>query len=633
MPLPHEPITPDNVDRIQTLAMWGKGAIKQLAHSPDGKMLAVGTTAGVWLYDADTLTELRFINTGNFVLSMAFTEDSRQLVTDVGASTIIIWDVATGEKLDSVRVRDGFLSSGAGSNPQSVFSNGATLLAATLDDYTVSLWEAAGGKRLQTVRSDISTKTLAISPDGNLLAIGGYSEIKVWDVGAGTLLYSLPAFERSTYSLAFSPDSKVLVAGGNEGKIWLWNAQTGASINILEGGSPASLIGPLAFSSDNALLAAVVYEPSSASTSSSTQIWRMADGTLLHTLKEARGGISLIFSPDNRMLVSGASNGIVRRWNTQTGALVDELTGFDTNQGQAAQAPPLLAFLPDGNAFISNPSNYQIELWDLKRGQMLKTLTGHESLITNMVLSVDGHTLVSAELWTNTVRIWNPTTGQKLGTYEVYIDTGYSKELAISPNGQLIALGDARANWRTVYDSTDLDNPLYKLPKITWSSDPVFSSDGQKIAKFTDINTTIVSKAESGELLHTLSTGGHSTGLAFAPDNKMLAVGTRDGKVQLWDSASSELVNTLNGQTDNIVVSLAYSPDGQILATGMKDAQMPTGALTPTIWLWEVKTGKLLKTIEGYQANIVYLAFSPDGALLATASLDGTMRLWGIPPE
>lgn len=629
VPLPQEPITPDNVDQIQQLAMWGKGRIEQLAYSPDGKILAVGTTAGVWLYDAETLAELRFINTGNFVGNLAFTEDGRELVTDVGASTLMTWDVTTGEKLDSVRVRDGFVSSGAGSSPQSVFSTEANLLAATLDDYTVSLWEVATGKHIQTVRSNSSLENLAISPDGTLLATGDYSETTIWEVQTGKPSYSLPG---SKYSLAFSTVNGIvmlLTASRNEDKISLWDARSGIMVKTLD---EPNAISSASFSPDGKLLALSI--------DNEIRLWRITDGTLLQTWTTGPKYFArnLVFSPDSKILNSGSPDGTVQRWNTDTGVWIDKLEGFGNSGGYIyPYLVPLPAFLSKENVFISNPFNYHIDLWNLKDGEIVKTLTGHKSIILNLVISTDGSKLASTELWTNTVRIWEPATGQNLGAYEVYIDIGYNKELAISPNGQLIAIGDARARQRKVYDSTDLDNQKYQLTKKQYRrSDPVFSPDGQKIAWFPESGTVdvtmTVSKAATGELLHTCEPTGDYA-LTFAPDSRILAVGTREGKIQFCDSATGKLVNTLNSETGNEVVSLAYSPDGRILAAGIEDVQLRFGALTLTIWLWDVKTGTLLKTIEGYQANIVYLAFSPDGALLATASLDGTMRLWGIPPK
>lgn len=642
-PMPQEPITPDNVDQIRELAIWGKGRIEQLAYSPDGKTLAVGTTAGVWLYDAETLAELRFINTGNFVGSLAFTSDSLKLVTDIGASTLATWDVSTGELLNRIQVREGFQSSGAGSQAQSVLSAGAMLLAATMDDWTVGLWEVTGGKPLQTVKSDKGNEpieTLAISPDQTLMAIGSYTTIKVWDLRTGNLLHTLPGFDRTTYSLAFAPgndETMLLAASGNEGKIWLWDARSGTLIRTLEASS-SSLAGGLAFSVDGDLLAVEVSEPSSTSDTpyiATLQIWRVADGILLHTLEldvEVIG--TLIFSPDNRLLTLEIPNGMVQRWDTQTGVLIDDLMGFNANFGQIGQAPPLPAFLPNSNMFISNPFNYQIELWSLKIGQVVKTLIGHKSTVTNLVLSADGSKLVSAELWDDTIRIWDPATGQNLDIHKFYTYSGEDKALAISPNSQLIASGESvrGRNPGAVYNITQLNEWVYFLPG-NGSLNPAFSPDGQKIASVSGVISVTLSKAETGESLHTLETEPVGGGLVFSPDSQVLAVGSRDGRIQLWDSATGALMTTLSSDTSYSVTSLAYSPDGQMLAAGLKDAEMPVGALNPTIWLWNVKTGMLLKTIEGYQANVIYLAFSPDGALLATVSLDGTMRLWGVPPE
>jgi WD40 repeat protein len=151
VPLPQEPITPDNVDQIRELAMWGKGRIEQLAYSPDGKILAVGTTAGVWLYDADTLAELRFINTGNFVSSLTFSEDGTKLFVDSGASTVSVWDVATASRLSSRRIRDGYQGNINYSPGSTAFSPGATILAATLDDQKIGLWADQGKIHLHTL--------------------------------------------------------------------------------------------------------------------------------------------------------------------------------------------------------------------------------------------------------------------------------------------------------------------------------------------------------------------------------------------------------------------------------------------------------------------------------------------------
>ncbi|MBN1221085.1 MAG: hypothetical protein JXM69_19340 [Anaerolineae bacterium] len=279
-------------------------------------------------------------------------------------------------------------------------------------------------------------------------------------------------------------------------------------------------------------------------------------------------------------------------------------------------------------------------MWNLETGQVIKTLEGHQSLITNLVLSDDGSTLVSAEEWGDTIHLWDPATGENLGVYRAYIYRGEAKGLAISPDGQLIAEGESARgrNPGVVYRRDGLDNNrwLYQLPGENGYRDPVFSPDGQKVVSFFGVTTIAISRAETGELLHKLEVGEDlGEGLAFFPDGQTLAIGTQTGTVQLWDTDTGTLLDTLNNGVRNnyYVSSLVYSPNGQILAMGMYDLKLRFGALIPTVELWDVEQGVLLGTIEDYQGNIIHLEFSPDGGLLATASLDGTMRLWGIPSE
>lgn len=640
VPLPQEPITPDNVDQIQELAIWGKGRIEQLAYSPDGKILVVGTWAGVWLYDADTLEELHFLNVGNVIDGLAFTEDGTKLIVDSGASTVSVWEVATASRLSSQRIREGYQGD-SNSSPGSVtFSPGANILAAILDNRRIGLWADQGETYLYTLTqekySDMSD--LVLSPDHKLLALrGGDKLVQLWDVTTETLLYS---WEDNRYitPLAFSPqlaengsEKSFLAVSGVGEPIKLWDTQTGVLVKTLGEPKPATA---LAFSPDGALLASTFFDTES---NNILQIWRVADGNLLYTLQTGDTDTvnNLIFSPDGKILTSGSWGGKIQRWNIDTGTLVDSLEDFGHNGVVINQgSPPLPAFWSKDEVFLTNPINHQIELWDLKTGQIIKTLTGHKSQITNLALSGDNSKLVSAELWTDTIQIWNPATGQNLGTPRFYTYTGEDKALSISADGRLIATGESLRgrNPGAVYNISQLDNWLYFLPG-NGSLDPAFSLDREKIASFSGQITITISKAETGESLHTLDTGSVGGGLAFSPDSQVLATGGQTGTIQLWDANTGALLNTLSGETNNRVVNLAYSPDGQILAAGMKDPQMPAGALTPTVWLWDVKTGILLRAIEDYQANIIYLTFSPDGALLATASLDGTMRLWGIPPK
>ncbi|MEM7585235.1 MAG: caspase family protein [Acidobacteriota bacterium] len=121
---------------------------------------------------------------------------------------------------------------------------------------------------------------------------------------------------------------------------------------------------------------------------------------------------------------------------------------------------------------------------------------------------------------------------------------------------------------------------------------------------------------------------GHSSAirsLAISPNGESLASGSDDRTVKLWQVETGKLIRTLEGHTEG-VNSVAFSPNGRLLASG--SGSVPRGP--NTVKLWEVATGNLLRTLEGHRGFVKSVAFSPNGRLLASGGVEGTVKLWEV---
>ena len=526
-----------------------------------------------------------------------YTPDGNRIAvaTDIG---IWIYEAQTGKELT--------LLTGHTERVTAIdFPTDGRFLASGSFDRTVRLWDIDTGKQTAVFaghRGGIAA--IAVSPDGKSVVSGGSwdSTLILWDTETGEQIkrhtrYTDNLIRRfkiwldksrtvpdpnAIEALAFSPDGKTFVSGHRDSTLRLWNAETGWKSATVKDHKRGGIDG-LAFSPDGNMLA------------SSTM-----DGTMLHTFRKGRPlvrhihGIpfprNLVFSPDGTRIIGSGYLGretigkqrFVHKWDAATGELLMSTPTAHTDQLEA------LAVSPDGNTVLTGSWDGTIHKWDLKTGTDLSTFaTGHGRGPRALAFSEDGQTLIS------TLRRWGYE-DQKL-----FWDTA---------TGVQISAPDLK-------EVLDKQSPNLPNPVIIATID-----EDRKYIQVQEVAT-------GREMYRITEHKGDIWTFAFSPDRKILASGSNDTTIRLWDAITGNELLTLPTYT-NQVFAVAFSPDGKMLAGGsVYDSQLGRSDL---IRLWEIPSGRILTTLTGHTSTVRVLRFSPDGKILASSGDDGTILLWDL---
>ncbi|MFW9262264.1 NB-ARC domain-containing protein [Nostoc sp. CALU 546] len=458
-----------------------------------------------------------------------------------------------------------------------------------------------------------SILSVAFSPNGKLLATGDADgDAHLWQVEDGKRLFTCSGHKSWVRSVAFSPNSQILASGSEDQTVKLWDVQTGKCLNTLQGHT--SWIWSVAFSPNGQILA-------SGSEDQTVKLWDVQTGKCLNTFQGHTSWVrSVVFSPNGQILASGSEDHTVKLWDVQTGKCLK------TFQGHTSWIWSI-AFSPNGQIVASGSEDQTVKLWNVETGKCFKNLQENKSWVRSVAFSPDGQILASGNE-DQTVKLWDVETGKCVNTLSGHSSRIWS--VAFHPHGQIIASGSDDQtvklwNVQTGKCCKTLTGHSSRIWSVAFSpipSSPCLESGvGRILASGSEDKTVKLWDVQTGKCFKTLQ--GHTRwiwSVAFSPDGQTLASGSDDQTVKLWDVQTGECLKTLT-EHKSWVRSVAFSHNGQILASG-SDEQI--------VKLWDVKTGECLQTLPAHSRWIWSLAFSPDDKILASCSDDQTVKLWDV---
>ena len=593
------------------VARFGRGRRPDVAVSPDGNLVAVASSVGIWLYSADTdeFLSLLAAKGENIPSTAAFSPDGTQIAIGYRNGPTRLWNVFSESTEAELSV---FLHGGPATRV--TFSPDGKLLATGGWSHEAILWDVETRTLRFTFTHEDTVRVVLFSPDGRHLATGSMdTTTKLWDVETGRQFRSFahpeyrrplafPSGHTEIYNeggircVAFSPDGKFLATGGmyRDRDVKLWDIEQGEqrwSVTFEESAKS------ITFSPDGMLVAALV-------ASDLANVLRVEDGTTialdLGTEAWVRGnvrkppsqhtseGIRVSFSPDGKYLISLGTNNTIRVRDIETGVAVKTLVGTDGYTQTIGRSPE--------GEYLGISIRYKdaVELW--REGTIARF--PHEMRVMTAEMSSDG-TLLATGGRDNKVRLWDVETQKLHHTLSGHIAP--IRALVFSPDGTLLVSSGGR-NWE---EQPGDDGTTYTL----------FNPDSveDRTAKVWDVAT--------GENVATFKHLGQVRAIAFSPDGTLLA--TSAGRTDIRSTKTWQDIATLS--TVN-ATSLAFSPDGTRIAVGM-------GGRQPTVQIWDVATRKPIATFTGHKRNIQSLAFSPNSRLLASGGSDGVIYLWDITPD
>ncbi|CAG9791007.1 unnamed protein product [Diatraea saccharalis] len=472
-----------------------------------------------------------------------------------------------------------------------VVSPDGKTLASSSQDSSLILWDIASGDKLKSFETGTTDVwTLDFSPDGKHVISGSNAgKILIFSVESGKQEQTLDTRGKFTLSVAYSPDGKYIASGALDGIINIFDVAQGKLVHTLEG--HAMPIRSLCFSPDSQLLL-------TASDDGHMKLYDVVHANLAGTLSgHASWVLSVAFSPDGKRFVSGSADRTVRVWDLdsmQCQNVFKEHTDQNSSilfKKENAHDEPIYCCAwtrtcitndpkgPSKEFILTGALDGLVKVWMFENNklELVHTLVGHCMAVVSIAVSPDGHSIASTSL-DSTLIVWDLLSGNKVHEVETSVTDVW--KVTFSPDGSQVATG-SHTGKVVVYDIRNVcifdvvqGKLLHTIEAHRQTVRSIaFSPDSKFLLTASDDGTVKIYDVASANPCGAVEHKSWAVCAVFSPDGSRVATSTSDGSVRIVSLDGLKVLNTFREHVDT-VWGVHFNAKGNRLLSVAKDKSL-----------------------------------------------------------
>ncbi len=538
------------------------GLVSALDYSADGDTILTAAVNTLTLLDVESgnIRQEMQHGVGTFVNSVAISPNSTRALSGALDAEVMVWNLETGEMVRTLRGHSGAVNS-------VTYSADGSLAASAGSDNRIVIWDMATGGAIKIMTEASNVASVAFSPNDRFVAAGTQlGDVSVWDIESGERLRTLGTDDNSAShtqtvnSIAYSPDGQQIITGGDDQLVIVWNAVTGAPVNVFD--NHGAGVNALAFAPNGSTAI-------SGDTDGNVYWWSINTEAITRRFTAVHNSeiLSAAYTPDGAQLLVSSRDNMLVLWDVATETA---LTAYSRDFVAPINA---LAFTPDGTQFLAGSDDGGVRLWDVTAETTAPAFEGHAEAVTSLSVSQDGTLALSGDAG-GVVYLWDVAAGEVI---------------------------------HTLSDGTAEGGHIRSVVSTA------FNAAGTLALSGSEDRSMILWDVETGAMLQSYDRqGGRVISVGFGPDDRLLYSGTNSDQIYVWSPDSTDAQRTIDVGVEGgerTASTITFSPDGTMALVGRVNG---------TVSLWNVAAGAEIAFYDHLNRStsldqVSALAFAPDG--------------------